>query len=68
MRAIFKTNLLDVFRVDRQRVDLVSHSHGRLHGGNVRVDEHGADALLLESLQGLGTRVVELASLSNRKT
>ena len=68
MRAIFKTNLLDVFRVDRERVDLVGHSHGRLHGGNVRVDEHGADALLLESLQGLGTRVVELTSLTNRKT
>jgi len=61
------TNLLDIFRIDGQRVDLVGHADGRLDGGDVWVDEHGRDAFLLKGLQGLGTRVVKLSSLTDRE-
>lgn len=37
-----------------------------LHGGNIGVDEDHFDALLLESLDGLGTTVIELTGLTYR--
>ena len=48
-----------------KEVHPVRHPFGGLDGGDVRVDEHRGDALLLEGLEGLGARVVELAGLAN---
>ena len=50
---------------DGQKVNLVGHTFGRLHCGDIGVDEHGLDALFLQGFQGLAARVVELACLTN---
>src|SRR5262249_454890 len=46
-------------------VELVGHSLAGLDGGDVGVDEHRGDALLLERLDSLRAGVVELAGLAD---
>jgi hypothetical protein len=53
---------------DWQEVDLVGETLGSLNRGNVGIDQDGVDAFFLERLDGLGTRVVKLSSLSDRQT
>ncbi|KAI3479544.1 hypothetical protein L1887_58356 [Cichorium endivia] len=53
---------------DGEEVDLVGETSRGLDGGDVGVDEHGVDALLLERLDGLRTGVVELTGLADRET
>ena len=48
----------------RQEVNLVGNAFRSLYGCNIRVDEHGLDTFLAQSLQRLRTRVVELACLT----
>jgi len=61
-------DLSDKVGVDRKEVNLVSQSLGGLNSGNVGVDEDGVDALLLQSLDSLGTGVIEFTSLSDAET
>lgn len=68
VRFLVLDDLSDKLGVDGQVVDLVGETLGRLDGRNVGVDEDGVDALLLESLDGLRTRVVKLSSLTDRET
>ena len=65
---MIKFYLFDIFRINRQRVDLVCHANGRLDGGNIWIDENGGDALLLQSLKGLRARVIKFTGLTDRKT
>ena len=51
------------YRIDRLKVRLVGHPFARLHGCNVRVDQHDFNILLFERFDGLGPTVVELAGL-----
>ena len=48
-----------------QEVHVVGHVVRRLHGGNVGVDEDGADAFLLQRLEGLGAGIIELPGLAD---
>ena len=50
---------------DGLEIDGISHILRGLHGGDVRIDQHGVDALFLQGLQGLGTTIVELTCLTN---
>lgn len=61
-------DLADKLRGNRKEVDLVSQPLGGLDGGNVRVDQDGVNALLLQGLDGLGAGVVKLSSLANGQT
>ncbi len=58
-------HLLGVLRGDRQEVGGVGHAGARLDGGDVRIDEDGPNALLPKRLEGLASRVVELAGLAD---
>ena len=63
-------DLLDVLGRHRQQVDLVRLHLALpvdvgLHRRDVRVDQHDLEALLLERLDGLRARVVELARLAD---
>ena len=53
LRLLLGDDLLDKERGYRQEVDLVGHAFRSLHGGDVRVDEDGLDALLAQGLEGL---------------
>jgi hypothetical protein len=53
---------------DREEVDFVGESLGGGDGGNVGVDHDGINPFLLQSLDGLGTGIVEFSSLADRKT
>src|SRR6516225_10780809 len=46
-------------------MELVGHSLAGLDGGDVGVDQHGGDALLLEGFDRLCAGVVELAGLAD---
>ena len=46
--------LSDIFCCEWQEVDFVSEALGRLNGGDVGVDQHSLDILLLQSLDSLG--------------
>mmetsp|Transcript_13563 Transcript_13563/g.24040 ORF Transcript_13563/g.24040 Transcript_13563/m.24040 type:complete len:838 (+) Transcript_13563:2027-4540(+) len=67
VRALLLDHLLHEVGLHGQEVDLVRAGAAqvvrRLHGGDVGVDHHHADALLLQGLDGLRARVVELARL-----
>ena len=56
---------LDELRGDRGEVELVGHPLAGLDGGDVGIDEHRGDALLLERLDGLCAGIVELAGLAD---
>ena len=56
---------LDELRRDRGEVELVGHPLAGLDGGDVGIDEHRGDALLLERLDRLRAGVVELAGLAD---
>lgn len=56
------------FGGDGKEVNLVRETLGGLDSGNIGVDEDGVDTFLLQSLDGLGTGVVEFTGLSNGKT
>ena len=58
-------HLLDELRRHRQEIDPVGEALGGLDGGDVRVDQDGRDALLLERLDRLAPGVVELAGLAD---
>ena len=51
--------------VDGDEVDAVGEVLAGLHGGDVGVDQHHPDALLLERLDRLRAGVVELAGLAD---
>ncbi|KAI6769203.1 hypothetical protein HG531_010307 [Fusarium graminearum] len=61
-------DLADEVGVDRKEVNLVGQTLGGLDSGDVGVDEDGVDALLLQGLDGLATRVIKLTSLTNAET
>ena len=65
LRFFLFNDTLDEIGGDRKEVDVVSHSFGGLHGGDVGIDEDGFDAFFLESLEGLGTGIVKLSCLAN---
>lgn len=46
-------------------VDDVRNAFGRLHSGDVGVDENGLDAFLFERLDRLGARIIKLAGLAD---
>src|SRR5205085_10294647 len=46
-------------------IDAVGQLRPRLHRGDVGVDQHNLHALVLERLEGLRARVVELAGLAD---
>ena len=48
-----------------EEVYFVGDAFGRLHGGDVRVDEDGFDAFLAQGFQRLRAGIVELASLAD---
>lgn len=68
IRLLVLDDLEHKFRSDRKEVNLVRETLGSLDSGNVGVDEDGVDTFLLQSLDGLGTGVVEFTGLSNGKT
>ena len=53
LRLLLGDDLLHEERSDRQEVDLVGHSLGGLHCGDVRIDQDCLDALLAQGLQSL---------------
>ena len=59
--ALLLDDGLDKLGRDRQKVDLVGQALGGLHGRNVRVHQHGANALLLERLEALRARIIKFA-------
>mmetsp|Transcript_2843 Transcript_2843/g.11166 ORF Transcript_2843/g.11166 Transcript_2843/m.11166 type:complete len:585 (-) Transcript_2843:4-1758(-) len=61
----FLDDLGDKLRGDGHEVDMVGEALRGLNGGNVRVDEDGLHMLLPQRLDGLGSRVVELAGLAD---
>jgi hypothetical protein len=66
--ALVLNDLSDEISVDRKEVNLVGQALGGLDSGNVGVDEDSVDALLLQSLDSLTTRVIEFTSLTNAET
>ena len=50
---------------DGKEIDLVGNALGRLHGGDVRVDEHRLHALLAHSLKRLRARIVKFTRFAN---
>lgn len=48
--------LRDILRCNRQKVDFVSQTFGGLDGGDVGIDQHGLDILLLQGLDSLENR------------
>ncbi len=60
---VLNANLRDNIFGNRQKVDLVRHALGRLHGRNVRVDEDDENLLFLQRLDRLRTAVIEFARL-----
>ena len=63
--ALLDQNLFDVFRLNGLHVGVVRKLRVGHDGGRVGVDQRYAQALLLENAAGLGTGVVELASLAD---
>ena len=63
--ALFLYDPLDKLGCHGLEIDRVGHILGGLHGSDVGIDEHGADAFFLESFQRLGTAIVELARLTD---
>mmetsp|Transcript_31242 Transcript_31242/g.45695 ORF Transcript_31242/g.45695 Transcript_31242/m.45695 type:complete len:279 (+) Transcript_31242:3176-4012(+) len=63
--ALLLNDLLDIAGNNGQEIDLVCNTTRRLHGSDIGVDEDSLTALLLERLDSLRARVVELSSLSN---
>ena len=53
LRLLLGDDLLHEERSDRQEVDLVGHTLGGLHCGDVRIDQDCLDALLAQGLQSL---------------
>ena len=58
-------NALDEIGLHGEEVDLVGHTLGGLHRGNIGVDEHRLDIFLAQGLEGLAAGVVKLAGLTN---
>ena len=65
IRRLVLDDLTDEVGSDWEEVNLVGETGRGLDSGNVWVDENGVDALLLQCLDGLGSGVIELPSLSN---
>ena len=65
VRLLRLDHLLDELGRHRHEVDLVGQVLRGLDGGDVGVDQDGADPLLLERLDRLAARVVELAGLAD---
>lgn len=57
MCHVAKTDLGDIVWSDGEEVDLVGKALGRLHGGNVGVNENRLHSLFTQSLDCLGNRV-----------
>ena len=51
--TLFFDDLLDEVGGHREKIDFVGESLGGLHRGDIGVDEHGGDTLLLHGLEGL---------------
>lgn len=68
IRLLVLEDLSNKVRGDGEVVDLVGKTLGCLDGGDVGVDEDGVDTFLLESLDRLGTRVIELSGLTDGKS
>mmetsp|Transcript_132073 Transcript_132073/g.313032 ORF Transcript_132073/g.313032 Transcript_132073/m.313032 type:complete len:284 (-) Transcript_132073:1157-2008(-) len=68
VRALPVDDLGHELRGHRQEVNAVRHARRGLNGGDVRVDQHGHDAGLLQGLQRLAARVIELSCLADRQT
>ena len=58
-------NALNEIGLHGEEVDLVGHTLGGLHRGNIGVDEHRLDIFLAQGLEGLAAGVVKLAGLTN---
>ncbi len=63
--ALLLDDLGDELGGDGEEVDARGHALAGLDGGDVGVDEDDLDVLLLQGLDGLGARVVELAGLTD---
>ena len=63
--ALLGDDALDKGGRHGQEVYLVGKSLGGLHGGDVGVDEHSLEPLLLHGLERLGAGVVKLAGLAD---
>ncbi|KAH0294696.1 carbamoyl-phosphate synth, partial [Aureobasidium sp. EXF-3399] len=68
VRLLLLDDLANKVGVDREEVDLVGQTLGSLDGGDIGVDQDCVDALLLKSLDGLRTRVIELTGLTDGET
>src|SRR6185503_268618 len=65
IRALALDHLGDELRGHRQEIDPVGERRRSLHGGDVRVHQHRADALLGQRLDRLAARIVEFAGLAD---
>eukprot|EP00906_Rhabdomonas_costata_P037803 RCo053333 len=63
IRTLLLDHALDEGQLDGEEVDLVRHAFAGLHSGDVGVDQHRLDLLLLQRLDGLAATVVKLAGL-----
>ena len=63
--TFLSNDLLDKIGRYRKEIYAVGHAFRGLNGGDVRIDQHGFDSILSESLQCLRAGVVELAGLPN---
>src|SRR5262245_65426139 len=64
VRPLALDHLLDELRRHRQEVDTLGERARGLVGRDVRIHQHRGDALLLEDLDRLAARVVELIRLA----
>ena len=64
LRPFLRYDFLHEEGSHRQEVYLVRNAFRGLYGGDVGIDQHGADALFPEGLEGLGAGIVELAGLA----
>ena len=44
---------------------MVRHAFGRLNGSNIGVNQNGLDTFLVQRFEGLRTRIIELARLTD---
>src|SRR5215510_13735848 len=65
VRPLALDHLLDELRRHRQEVDTLGERARGLVGRDVRIHQHRGDALLLEGLDRLAARVVELTRLAD---
>ena len=49
---------------DGEEVDRISETLGSLHGCDIRIHQHGLNALLLQSLDALRAAVIKLTGLN----